>query len=93
MPENKSKGAINMDILKKVFPFSFNTKDVASLVIKIVVYVVVSAVLGIVGAVLSWIPLIGWVFGMIFGLIGGLVGLYCLIGIVLAILDFCNILK
>ena len=72
-----------MDMLKKIFPYSFGSKDVASLVIKIVVYLVASAVLGF---VIGLIPLVG-------GLVGSLIGLYSTVGIVLAILDYLKVLK
>lgn len=72
-----------MDMLKKFFPYSFGAKDVAGLVIKIVVYLVVSAVLGF---VISLIPLVG-------GLVASLIGVYSTVGIVLAVLDYLKILK
>ena len=37
--------------------------------------------------------LIGIVLGIIIGLLGGLVDLYCLIGIVLVVLDYLKVLK
>lgn len=72
-----------MDMLKKFFPYSFGAKDVAGLIIKIVVYIVASAVLGF---VVGLIPLVG-------GLIGSLIGLYSTVGLVLAILDYLKVLK
>ena len=72
-----------MDMLKKFFPYSFGAKDVAGLVIKIVVYIVASAVLGF---VVGLIPFVG-------GLVGSLIGLYSTVGLVLAILDYLKILK
>lgn len=72
-----------MDMLKKIFPYSFGAKDITGLVIKIIVYVVASAVLGF---VIGLIPFVG-------GLVGSLIGLYSTVGIVLAILDYLKILK
>lgn len=72
-----------MDMLKKFFPYSFGAKDVAGLVIKIIVYLVVS---GILGFVIGLIPLVG-------GLIASLIGLYSTVGIVLTVLDYLKILK
>lgn len=72
-----------MDMLKKFFPYSFGAKDVAALVIKIIVYVVASALLGF---VLGIIPFIG-------GILGTLVGLYCTAGWVIALLDYLKVLK
>ena len=39
-----------MDMLKKIFPYSFSVKDVSALVIKIIVYVVAMVV-----AVCCWV--------------------------------------
>ncbi|MBQ4553272.1 MAG: hypothetical protein IJA59_10025 [Clostridia bacterium] len=78
-----------MDMLKKIFPFSFKSKEVKDLVINIVIYLVASIVGGWLLGLLGGIPLLG----VIFDLIGSLFGLYCLVGIVLAVLDFLKILK
>ena len=49
-----------MDALKKFFPLSFKyTKDVANLIIGIIIYLVVGAVAGILIGVLALIPIIG----------------------------------
>ncbi len=79
-----------MDMLKKYFPKSFGINDVAKLIIAIVIYVVIDIVAG---AVVALATLILPILGVIFGLVGSLVGLYTLVGIVLAILDFCKVLK
>lgn len=78
-----------METLKKIFPFSFGVKDVASLVIKILIYIVVGAVIGFVLSVLGKIAIIG----LIIRLVGTLVEIYILAGIVIAVLDFCKVLK
>lgn len=78
-----------MDLLKKLFPLSFGTKDVAGLVIKILIYVVVAAVLGVLLGVLSGIPILG----IIFTIISSLVWIYEVAGIVLLVLDYLKILK
>ncbi len=78
-----------MDMLKKIFPFSFKSKEVKDLVINIVIYLVASIVGGWLLGLLGGIPLLG----VIFDLIGSLFGLYCLVGIVLAVLDYFKILK
>jgi hypothetical protein len=36
---------------------------------------------------------LGSILGAVFGIVGGVVGLYCFIGIVLAILLFLDVLK
>ncbi len=79
-----------MDLLKSIFPFSFGAKkDVVALVVNILIYLVAGAVVGVVLGLLGRIP----VLGLLFRLLSGLVGLYCLVGIVLSVLDFMNVLK
>jgi VIT1/CCC1 family predicted Fe2+/Mn2+ transporter len=78
-----------MDMVKKLFPYSFGTADVKSLVIKILVYLVASAVVGFLLGLLSGIPLVGAVAGVI----GWAFGLYCTVGWILAILNFLKVLK
>jgi hypothetical protein len=79
-----------MDMIKAYFPFSFDTKDVRTLLIKIAVYIVLELIVGLVCGLIGLIPLVGGIIGW---LIGGVVGLYCLAGIVFAVLDYFKILK
>jgi len=84
------KGGAYMELLKTIFPFSFATKnDVVALVINIVIYLVVGAIAGLIIGLLAKIPVIG----ILFGLIGGVIGLYCLVGIILSVLDYMKVLK
>lgn len=79
-----------MDMLKKIFPFSFKEKkDVAALIINILLYLVGDIVAGAVIGLLASIPVIG----IVFSLVGSLVGLYCLAGLVLSCLDYFKVLK
>jgi hypothetical protein len=78
-----------MDMLKKFFPDAFRSKDVNSFVITLLIYGVGSFLIGLVLGLLAKIPLIGFVFT----LIGSLVGLYALVGIILAILVFAQVIK
>lgn len=79
-----------MDMLKQFFPFSFAAKnDLTALIINILVYIVAGAVIGFVLGLLGGIPIIGFLFS----LIGWIVGLYCLVGLVLAVLDYMKVLK
>ncbi len=78
-----------MDALKKIFPFSFGTKDVVSLIIKIVIYVVIGAIAGVLIGVLAKIPVVN----IFTGILGALVELYVLGGIIVAILSYLKIVK
>lgn len=78
-----------MDTLKKIFPYSFKAADLKSMIIKIIVYIVAGFVAGLVLGLLGAIPLLG----IIFRIIGWVVDLYCLVGIVLVVLDYLKVLK
>ncbi len=79
-----------METLKKLFPLSFKyVKDIANLIVGILIYLVVGVLLGVVIGICSGLPIIGWIIG----LFGGLIDLYCLVGIVIQILVFCKVIK
>ena len=88
-----------MDILKKIWFYSFKVekKNVSSLVVNLIAWVVAAfiagAVLWLASALTGWIPLIGSLIGVLVGIVGGAVELYSLIGIVLSILVFVDVLK
>ena len=56
----------------------------STLILCIVVYLIISAVAGLAASLLGWIPVVGWVVDVV----AWLIGVYCLAGIVLAILDY-----
>ena len=68
--------------------FPLNTKvdqrDPRSLVVVVCIYLAVCAVVKIADLLLGWIPLIGGILWVLFWLIG----LYCAVGIILALLEF-----
>ena len=72
-----------MDMLKKLFPYSFGAAEVKDLVIKILVYVLGGAV---VGFVLGLLPIVG-------GILGWIVNLYTTVGWILTVLDYLKVLK
>lgn len=79
-----------MDILKKIFPFSFAKKEgVAGLIINVLIQLVVAIVAGVIIGLVAKIPVVG----VIVGLVGGLVDLYFVAGIVLSFLHYFNVLK
>lgn len=78
-----------MDILKKVFPLSFQVNELKSFVISLLIYVVIDVICGFVIGILAQIPLIG----LIFSLLGSIIGLYALVGIILSILVFVKVIK
>lgn len=78
-----------MDFLKRLFPFSFGIKDVANLVIRIIIYVIAGAVLGVILNYVSQFPLLNYVVWPI----GTLTEIYVASAIAIAILDYNKILK
>lgn len=78
-----------MATLKKLFPYSFHVADLKNLIIKIVVYIVGSFLVSLVVGLLSFIP----VLNILLRIIGWIVDIYCVVGIVLAVLDFLKVLK
>lgn len=79
-----------MDLLKKLWPTCFGVKkgDVGSLIIQLVIFLVICIVGGVIIGVLS--SLLS-VLAPLWGVIGGLFELYGLVGIVLCILKFFDI--
>ncbi|MBQ7345080.1 MAG: hypothetical protein IJW45_03340 [Oscillospiraceae bacterium] len=80
-----------MDILKSLFPFSFKVKekDTNALVISIIIYVVLMVLSGVAMTLLGLIPVVN----LLVGIVGWVLEVYCLTGIVLAVLNFLNVLK
>ena len=78
-----------MEFLKKVWPFSFETKDVTNLVFKAILYVLFLTVASILMGVLSSVPVVN----VIFYVLGSLVDVYVLVGLVVLFLSYFKILK
>lgn len=75
---------------KKIFPLSLKAaENVTTFILIIVAYLVAPSVLAFVFGLLSWIP----VLGIILSLISWLFGIYCLVGLILAILVFAKVVK
>ncbi len=68
--------------MREFFPLSAKAYDLKSLLIVILIYIGASVAAGIVLGFLSWIPLLG----RIIGIVSQLIDLYCLAGIVVAVL-------
>ena len=78
-----------MDLIKKIFPFSFRGKQNGDLIVAIVLYLVACAVASIVIKLTSVIPIVGWIVGIILGC----ADLYAVIGIILAVLYRIDAIK
>lgn len=75
-----------MEKLYPYFPVSTKVKkqDLASLIVSIVIYLAVSLVMGVADKLLGWIPVLGLLLGLVFYVIG----IYCTVGIIIAIIRF-----
>ena len=88
-----------MDLIKNIWFFSFKVekKNATSLVVNLIVWVVAAVLAGLVlwlaTALTGWIPLIGGLIGGIVGFVGGVIEIYSVIGIVLSVLKFLDIVK
>lgn len=80
---------MNFSKLRTYFPQAFASRDVRSLVVTLITYAIFSFIAGIVLGLLSGIPILG----IIFSVIGWMVELYCVVGIVLAILVFLKVVR
>lgn len=78
-----------METVKKFFPLSTSCSDNESFIRNLIIYVVAVVICALLFSLLGRIPLIG----ILFGIIGWIVGLYLIVGIVLAVLLYFNILK
>ena len=78
-----------MKLLKKIWPFSFETTSVSNLVLKTIVYIVVGIIFGILMGLLHNVP----VLNVLFFIVGPLIDLYVLVGIILLLLSYFNVLK
>ncbi len=79
-----------MATLKKLFPLSFSMiKDVANLVICILIYIVVGVIAPAILGIFNFIPLVSWILGIV----STLLGIYCIAGIVIALLAYFKVLK
>jgi len=77
-----------MDVLKKVFPFSFKSNDLTGFIVALIFYVIICGICGAIIGFLTKIPLLG----IIFSILGSVLGIYGLIGIILSVLVFVKVI-
>lgn len=75
-----------MEKLYRYFPLSDSVHpgDLKSAVISVVIYLAACAVMGILQAILGWIPIVGGLVRLILSVLG----LYCAAGIILSVLKY-----
>jgi uncharacterized membrane protein YkvI len=78
-----------METVKKLFPLSTSCSDNESFIRNLIIYVVAIVICSLIFSLLGKIPLLG----IVFSILGWVVDLYLVVGIVLAVLLYFNILK
>lgn len=78
-----------MEFLQKLWPTPFKIEkgNVTSFVVQLIIFIVLTAVIGVLISLLAAIPIVG----IIFSIVGSLMGLYTLIGVVLCVLRFLEV--
>ena len=78
-----------MELLKQLWPFSFQTKNVSDLIVKAILYVVFATLFSILMGVLSKIVVIN----VIMAIIGTIADIYLIIGLILLFLNYFKVIK
>ena len=80
-----------MDFLKKLWPTPFKIEkgNVVSFVVQLLIFLVLTALFGLLIGLLAKLPIVG----IVFSIVGSLMGIYTLIGAVLCLLKFLDLLK
>ena len=80
-----------MDFIKKLWPTPFKIKkgNVVSFVVQLLIFLVLTALFGWLIGLLAKLPIVG----IVFGIVGSLMGIYTLIGAVLCLLKFLDLVK
>lgn len=82
-----------MDKLKQLFPLSFRGAELKDMIISIILYIVAEALVGVVFFILALIPIINVIVAIVGSIVSSLLGIYVLVGIVLAVLNYLKVLK
>lgn len=80
-----------MDFLKKFWPTPFKIEkgNLVSFLVQLIIFLVLTTVFGWLISLLAGLPVVG----IVFGLLGSLLSLYTLVGAVLCVLVFLDVLK
>lgn len=80
-----------MDFIRKLWPTPFKIEkgNVVSFVVQLLIFLVLTALFGWLIGLLSALPIVG----IVFGIVGSLMGIYTLIGAVLCLLKFLDLVK
>ena len=80
-----------MDFIKKLWPTPFKIKkgNVVSFVVQLLIFLVLTALFGWLIGLLTALPIVG----IVFGIVASLMSLYTVIGAVLCLLKFLDLVK
>lgn len=78
-----------MNLIKKIWPFSFESDTLKSFIFKIIIYVVLGVAFSTLIALLKHVP----VLNIIFYIVGPLVDIYVICGLIFLILNYIKVLK
>ena len=80
---------MNMNYIKQLWPFSFETKNVSDLILKAILHVLLATLFSVLMGVLSKVIVIN----VIIAIIGTLADIYLFIGLVLLFLNYFKVIK
>ena len=85
------KGDLKMDYLKLLWPtpFKIKEKDLVSFLVQLIIFILLTVLIGVAIWLLSAIPIVN----IVASIAGSLMGLYTIVGIVLCVLKFLDVLK
>ncbi len=78
-----------MNIMKKIWPFSFNTTSAGNLLVKAILYVIITGIFITLMSLLGSIKILN----IIVFIVSPLFSLYSLLGLVILLLDYFKIFK
>lgn len=78
-----------MNIIKKIWPFSFNTTSAGNLLVKAILYVIITGIFITLMSLLGSIKILN----IIVFIVSPLFSLYSLLGLVILLLDYFKIFK
>ena len=78
-----------MNFLKKYWPYSFESKTISNLITRVLIYALVAIVASVLMGILSKVS----VLNVILFIIAPLIDIYVVVGVVLLLLSFFEIIK
>lgn len=80
---------MKLNALKPYFPHAFKANSIKDLIINLLIYAVIAFVGGLLLGLLSAIPIVGFIFNVL----AWVLDIYCVVGVILAILVFLKVVQ